>query len=166
MMRDKVSGSGYEHNPAIPTQEGDAVAKYLCQMGINVFIVVCKVTPAYFPLPVLDGRRAMRNIRYYSEKFGINKNKIATISYSAGGHLAASVVSYTENLGFEGIDIIDEESYTPDFPVLSCPVICLDKEKVYSHKGSADHLLDNRYEELKDAHSFENVTRTRYVDFF
>ncbi len=108
-------------------------------------------------LPILDGRRAMRYIRYYSEKFGIDKNKIVTIGYSAGGHLAASLVSYTEKLDFENLDEIDNESYTPNFQVLCYPVISLDKDMPYTHTGSSENLLNQKYEMLKDKLSFEKV---------
>ncbi len=40
-----IPGSGYWANPANPAQEGDAVAKHLCQRGINVFIVIYRVAP-------------------------------------------------------------------------------------------------------------------------
>ncbi len=152
-----IPGSGYWANPAKPAQEGDAVAKYLCQRGINVFILIYRVAPDHFPLPILDGRRAMRYIRYNASEFEIDKNKIATIGYSAGGHLAASLVSYTEKLDFENLDEIDNESFMPNFQVLSYPVISLDKETPHCHKGSADHLLGDKYEQLKDKLSFDKV---------
>ena len=37
-------------------------------------------------------------VRYHSEKFGINKNKVAVMGYSSGGHLTASLFSFHEDL--------------------------------------------------------------------
>lgn len=152
-----IPGSGYRVSPSNAVQEGDRVAKYLCEKGIPVFMLEYRIAPDFFPLPILDGRRAMRYIRYNASEFGIDKNKIATIGYSAGGHLATSLVSFTDKIDFENIDKIDNESFMPNFQVLSYPVISLDKDMPYTHKGSADHLLDERYEELKDKLSFEKV---------
>lgn len=152
-----IPGSGYQVSPSNAVQEGDRVAKLLCDRGINVFVLEYRIAPDYFPLPILDGRRAMRYIRYNSNKFGINKDKIATVGYSAGGHLAASLICFNEKIDFETIDEIDRESYKPDFQVLCYPVISLDKETPHCHKGSADHLLGDKYEQLKDKLSFDKV---------
>ena len=79
-----VPGSGYSNDPDRPKQEGERVAKYYCEMGLNVFVLRYRVKPDYFPLPILDGRRAIRYLRYHSEKLGINKNKIAAMGWSSG----------------------------------------------------------------------------------
>ena len=102
-----IPGSGYCINPARPVQEGDRVARYLCERGIPVFVLIYRVFPeAGFPAPLLDGRRAMRLVRYKAEEFDIDPTRIATLSYSAGGHLAASLVGYHAPLDGEGADEI------------------------------------------------------------
>lgn len=153
-----IPGSAYHYPPADAPQEGERVAEYFCDRGVPVFVLDYRVEPDRFPLPILDGRRAMRYIRYYSDKFGINKDKIVTVGYSSGGHLAASLTSYLEPLEYEGIDAIDTEPFVPNLQVLCYPVLCVDKERYYAHIGSADNLLAERYEELKTALSYENTT--------
>ena len=150
-----MPGSGYQNCPARPKQEGERVAEHLCKMGINVFVLVYRVAPDYFPLPILDGRRAVRYIRYHSEKFGINKNKIAAMGYSSGGHLTASLFTYHKDIEFENIDDIDKECFVPDYQILCYPVIGLDRENEYIHQGSPTNLLADRYDELKDELSLE-----------
>ena len=150
-----IPGSGYASDPSRPKQEGERVAKYFCEKGINVFVLRYRVAPDYFPLPILDGRRAMRYIRYYSEKFGINKNKIAAIGYSSGGHLAASLFTYHDKIEFENLDDIDKECFVPDYQVLCYPVIGLNRESYYIHQGSPTSLLADKYEEYKDVLSLE-----------
>lgn len=153
-----IPGSGYRISPSNAPQEGERVARYMCEKGINVFVLEYRVDPDIYPMPILDGRRAMRYIRYYGDRFGIDKEKIAVLGYSAGGHLAASLSSYVDNLEYENMDIIDKEKYTPDLQILCYPVISLDKINYYTHIGSADCLLSNRYEELKDILSLEKTT--------
>ena len=118
-----VPGSAYRHDPDLPKQEGERVASYFCEMGINVFCLRYRVRPDYFPLPILDGRRAVRYVRYYSQKFGINKNKVAVMGYSSGGHLTASLFSFHEDIDYENADDIDNESFVPDYQILCYPVI-------------------------------------------
>lgn len=151
-----IPGSGYRVSPSKAPQEGDRVARYLCEKGINVFVLEYRVAPDFFPLPLLDGRRAMRYIRYYSDAFGIDKNKIVAMGYSAGGHLTAALTSYLEKLDFEDIDDIDKECFVPDLQVLCYPVISLDQEVYYTHKSSSRYLLNDRYEELKDSLCLEH----------
>lgn len=124
-------------------------------MGINVFCLRYRVSPDYFPLPILDGRRAIRFIRYYAEKFGINAEKIAAMGYSSGGHLTASLFTYHDRIEYEDIDEIDRMSFVPDYQILCYPVIGFDRENYYIHQGSPTNLLGDKYEEYKDALSLE-----------
>ncbi len=150
-----IPGSGYSNDPYKPKQEGERVAKYFCEKGINVFVLRYRVAPDHFPLPILDGRRAVRYIRYHAEKFGINKQKIAAMGYSSGGHLTASLFTYLDKIDFENIDDIDKECFAPDYQILCYPVIGLTKEDYYIHPYSPDNLLGDRYDELKGALSLE-----------
>lgn len=145
-----LPGSGYRISPSLGPQEGDRAARYLCEKGIQVFILEYRVFPDCYPLPILDGRRAMRYIRYRSGEFGTDRAKVAVMGYSSGGHLAASLSSYREKIDYEDSDRIDRESYVPDLQILCYPVISLDPENTYTHAGSVKHLLAERYRELKD----------------
>lgn len=153
-----VPGSGYRWNPANPKQEGENVARYLANKGINVFVLIYRVaTDGCYPHPILDGRRGMRYIRYNASKYRIDKNKIITLGYSAGGHLCASLVSFHEMLDGEGVDEIDNESYVPDYQALCYPVISFDTEKSYTHSGSVWHLLGENKKELVTKMCFEQT---------
>lgn len=152
-----MPGSAYFWSPDIPKNEGENVAKYLADKGINVFVVIYRVSADCYPHPILDGRRAMRLIRYNAEKFGIDKNKLITLGYSAGGHLCASLVSYHEALEGEGADEADNESYVPNYQALCYPVISFDTEKSYTHCGSVENLLGEKYAHLAPLMSFEKT---------
>ncbi len=150
-----IPGSAYCHDPYLPKQEGERVALHFCERGINVFVLRYRVFPDVFPCPVLDGRRAVRYIRANSEKFGINKEKIAAIGYSSGGHLTATLFNYLEKIEFEGIDEIDREDFVPNYQVLCYPVISMNKDNYFTHQSSPENLLADRYDELRDALSSE-----------
>ncbi len=79
-------GGGYQFRAAY---EGDSYAEFLAENGYTAFVCDYRVAPHRFPLPLLDARRAVRTVRYYSDKYGIDKNKVAVMGSSAGGHLAA-----------------------------------------------------------------------------
>ncbi len=150
-----VPGSGYEVDPDVPRQEGERVAKYYCEMGINVFCLRYRVNPDCFPLPILDGRRAVRYVRYHCEKFGINKDKVAAMGYSSGGHLTASLLTYTDKIDYEDIDDIDKECFIPNYQILCYPVIGLNRDNYYIHMTSPEMFLEDKYEEYKDVLSLE-----------
>ena len=151
-----VPGSGYVANPALPKQEGENVANYLAEQGINVFVVIYRVgTDGCYPNPILDGRRGVRWVRYNADKFGVDKSKIITLGYSAGGHLCASLVSFHAKLSGEGADAIDNESYVPNYQALCYPVISFDTSNKYTHAGSVRHLLGEEYKSLIPEMCFE-----------
>ena len=87
--------------------EGEGYAKFLNEHGISAFVVQYRVSPHRFPLELLDARRSVRYVRYYADKFGIDKNKICVMGSSAGGHLAALVSTYMNSIDFEDVDEID-----------------------------------------------------------
>lgn len=134
-------GGGY---CARAPHEGEGYAKYLASNGINAFVVDYRVFPHRFPLPLLDARRGVRYVRYYADKFGVNKDKVAVMGSSAGGHLAAITSTYYEKLDFEGIDEIDNEEFIPNAQILSYPVIKL-LGVGKAHLGSGANLLGENH---------------------
>jgi len=134
-------GGGYG---ARAEHEGPGYAKYLSENGVNAFVVDYRVYPHRFPLPLLDARRAVRFVRFYSEKFGINKDKIAVMGSSAGGHLAALTSTYYKEIDFENIDEIDKEDFIPNAQILCYPVIKL-LGAGKAHLGSGQNLLGEKH---------------------
>lgn len=149
-----IPGSGYSNNPSKPKQEGERVAKVFAEKGMNVFVLVYRVLPDVYPLPLLDGRRAVRYLRYNAEKLGIDPNRICTMGYSSGGHLAASLTTYADKMEYEDIDDIDKEDFVPNFQILCYPVLSLDPNNYFTHKGSIK-MLGDRADELCDVLSLE-----------
>ena len=130
-------GGGYTHRAE---HEGKAYAEFLAENGINAFVVDYRVAPNYFPQPLADAKRAVRFVRYYSEKFGIDASKVAVMGSSAGGHLAALVSTYRGEIEGEGIDEIDNECCLPNAQILCYPVISTVDDTIW-HRGSGLNLL-------------------------
>ena len=137
------SGGGYTHRAK---HEGEGYAELLNVWGMDAFLLDYRVNPILFPYPLLDARRAMRYIRRNAERFGIDKNKIAVMGSSAGGHLAALLSTYRNTILGEGRDAIDNEDAIPNMQILAYPVLDID-----GHRSSFEMLMGNsidKHEEL------------------
>lgn len=140
-------GGGYTHRAV---HEGEGYAEFLAENGISAFVVEYTVRPENYEYTIYDSRRAVRYVRYHSEKYGIDKNKIIVAGSSAGGHLAASLCTYFEKLKYEGKDEIDKENFVPDGQI-----ICYGVTKLFGkyrgeigHTGTGKNLLSTRHKEL------------------
>ena len=137
-------GGGYRD---LAEHEGAAYACLLNSFGITAFVVNYRVAPHRFPAPLLDARRAMRFVRFYAEKFEIDKNKVFAMGSSAGGHLVALLSTYCGDIREEK-DVLSDEDFLPNGQILCYPVISSD-EKIF-HEGSYRNLLGDLYENKED----------------
>lgn len=142
-----LPGGGYAGRA---NHEGMGFAEFFVIHGYTAFVVDYRVSPHEFPLPLLDARRAVQYVRHNADKYGIDKDKIAIMGSSAGGHLAALTSTYTEKIDFGDIDEIDKEDFIPNAQILCYPVIELNTP--VCHVGSGQNLLGARYE--ADAHKY------------
>ena len=140
--------------------EGDGYARFLCEHGITAFVVDYRVTPSFFPLPLLDARRAVQYVRYFSERFNISKDKIYVMGSSAGGHLASMLCNVYDEFEYENKDEISREDFVPDGHILCYPVINLDDEKI-ANKLSGINLLGDKADMYKTALSNEKRVNER-----
>ena len=76
--------------------------------------------------PLQDAQRAMGILRARGAEWGIAPGKIGIGGFSAGGHLAASLVNQYEPRSYPAIDDFDRVSCRPDFAVLLCPAYLTD----------------------------------------
>ena len=138
--------------------EGKAYAEWLQSIGITSFVVDYRVAPYQHPAELSDAMRAVRYVRYFAKDYGINKNKIAVMGSSAGGHLAASVSVHYDKDIYKGTDKIDKEDCKPNATILCYPVIDMFE---YRHDGSRQNLIGARaFDEDKELMSLhKQVTR-------
>lgn len=106
-----------------------------------------RVAPYRYPNALLDAQRALRTIRYRSEEFGIDPQRVGILGFSAGGHLASTVSGLFDRGNKESEEALERESCRPDFSILCYPVISM--MDGVTHEGSRDNLLGaNPPEEL------------------
>lgn len=118
--------------------EGAAVAKWLQSNGITAFVVEYRVAPYAHPAEISDAMRAVRFVRHYADIYRLDKDKIAVMGFSAGGHLAGSVSVHYDKKMYEPTDEIDNESCRPDASILCYSVIDMFE---YRHDGSRTNLI-------------------------
>jgi len=104
--------------------EGHAIAKWFAARGVAAFVVKYRMQEYGFPAPLLDGLRAVRQVRKHADEWAIDPAKVGVVGFSAGGHLAASVATRPDfSMGID--DPLGEISARPDFAILGYPVIAL-----------------------------------------
>lgn len=135
------AGGGYGAKAA---HEGPVMAEWLQKCGVTAFNVDYRVAPYKHPAEISDAVRAVRYVRFYADKYGIDADKIAVMGFSAGGHLAGSVSVHFDKEFYEPTDRIDRESCRPNASILCYPVIDMGN---YRHDGSRANLIGSNPKE-------------------
>ncbi len=155
-------GGGYG---SLAEHEGTGYADYLTKQGITCYVLKYRLGSNGYRHPVMlnDAARALRMVRAFAKRDGLDPTRIGVIGSSAGGHLAATLITHFDPARPHGPtldpnDPIDRESSRPDLAILCYPVISLGE---FAHAGSRKNLLgDNPSAELLNALSNElQVTR-------
>ena len=93
--------------------EGLEIAEYLSKHGVSAFVLKYRV-PRQREAALCDATRAVRYLRYYAKKFGIRKDAVGIMGFSAGGHLSAFTAGNGSKKLYALTDEIDSESARPD----------------------------------------------------
>lgn len=84
-----IPGGGYAE--VCSEREGEPIAMAFIPHGYNAFVLHYSVNKNSFPSHLIQASKAIKHIRDNAEKYNINPDKIFTVGFSAGGHLAASL---------------------------------------------------------------------------
>lgn len=121
---DAATGAGVIVNPGggyrilASDHEGLQVARWLNRRGIAAFVLRYRVGERYHSsVSLLDGLRAVRLVRRHAAEFGIAKDRIGMLGFSAGGHLAVAVGTQWDRGDSQAADPVERESSRPDFLV-------------------------------------------------
>ena len=142
-------GGGYRNLSM--EKEGSKVAEFLNGLGVAAFVLRYRLGPRYrHPVPLGDARRALRFVRAHAAEFGVTRDRVGLMGFSAGGHLTATVATHVDRGAASAADPIDRESARPDFAILAYPVITLAES--WLHRGSRTMLLapDQQHPDILD----------------
>jgi acetyl esterase/lipase len=150
-------GGGYG---SLAEHEGTGYAEFFAKHGITAYVLKYRLGSNGYRHPVMlnDAARALRMVRAFAKRDGLDPNRVGIIGSSAGGHLAATLATHFDPAKPHGPtldanDPVDRESSRPDLAILCYPVISFGK---FAHSGSRRNLLgDNPSPELVEALSGE-----------
>lgn len=131
-------GGGYG---GLDLRDGKNCATWLNRYGVTCFVLKYRLgTHGYhYPIMLDDLTRAVRWVRAHGNKFNLNSHHVGVMGVSAGGHLAATLLTYFDLGNPNATDPVERQSSRPDFGVLCYPVITMMDEFV--NQGSRDNLL-------------------------
>ncbi len=134
-----IAGGGY--GVIVYNGEGLGTAKSLAEKGISAFVLKYRLPSDEIMQdkkigPLQDVQQSIKYLRENADKYGIDKNKIGMMGFSAGGHLASTAATHFEKFY---IPNIENTSLRPDFQILVYPVITM--QDALTHGGSRDALI-------------------------
>jgi acetyl esterase/lipase len=100
--------------------EGRQIADWFSANGVTAFVLTYRLGSAGYKHPVQleDAQRAIRWVRSHAEQYGVARDRIGMIGFSAGGHLTAMASTRFDTGDPTAADPVDRESSRPDFAIL------------------------------------------------
>jgi len=152
-----LPGGGYGN---LAEHEGTGYAEWFAANGIQAYVLKYRLGSNGYRHPVMlnDAARALRMVRAFAKRDGLDPARIGIIGSSAGGHLASTLATHFDPAQPHGPkldagDGYDRENSRPDLVVLCYPVITFGE---FAHAGSRRGLLgENPPAELVQALSNE-----------
>lgn len=136
-----IPGGSYS---GIYAGQAEPFALWLNEQGLTVFVLRYRLGSAgyRYPAQLQDAVEAMVQIRSHAGKWKIDPQRIGVMGFSAGGHLASTLINRAEDGLIEGRDY--QISVRPDLAILCYPVISM---LTKPHATSRTMLLGDRPDE-------------------
>ncbi len=130
-------GGGYGH---LAAHEGDGYARWFNENGVTAFVLKYRLGLHGYRHPSMlqDASRAIRYVRANAAQWNIDPKRVGIIGSSAGGHLAATVLTHFDAGKTDAGDPLERESSRPDIGILCYAVITMGPD---THNGSKENLL-------------------------
>lgn len=123
-------------------REAEPIALRLNAMGYQVAVLRYSCAPAAFPQALLECAAAFRFLKENADEYYINKERIITMGFSAGGHLAASLGIFWNHPLVT--NVFHDTTLRPFAQILCYPVI---SSGAMAHEESFRNLLQKDYDE-------------------
>ncbi len=99
--------------------EGIEIAERYNDWGVTAFVLTYRLSPRYDEeARISDGKRAIQLVRTRAAEFKLDPKKIGFAGFSAGSHMARSVVAASGPGNPDAPDLIDRSSSRPDYVVM------------------------------------------------
>lgn len=132
---------GGAYGALVPFEGNYDYALWLNQHGVTCFVLKYRLGTHGYRYPVMldDAARAVRWVRANTNRFNLNLHHIGIMGSSAGGHLAATLLTHYDPGDPHAVDPVERRSSRPDFGVLCQPVITMLGE--FANQASRTNLL-------------------------
>jgi acetyl esterase/lipase len=130
-------GGGYAH---LAPHEGNDYALWLNQHGVTCFVLKYRLGSSGYRHPVMleDAARAVRWVRTHADEYKVDGQRVGIMGSSAGGHLAATLLTHFDAGNPSSTDAVERQSSRPDLGILCYAVITMGE---FTHQGSRNNLL-------------------------
>lgn len=139
-------GGGYSF---VSQREAEPMALKFLPWGFHVFVLTYSVAPHHFPTQIRQVAAAMELIHANAQRLGVDKNRIAIMGFSAGGHLACH---YSNCYDCPEVREVLPQSKPVNACVLTYPVISADPR--YRHEGSIQNVSGHEEPTAEDVEYF------------
>jgi acetyl esterase/lipase len=132
-----LPGGGYAN---LADHEGAGYAEWLRDQGVTCYVLRYRLGRHGYRHPRMleDAARALRLVRAFARRDGLDPSRVGVIGSSAGGHLASTLLTRFDAGQPDAADPIERESSRPDLGILCYPVITFGE---FRHDGSRRQLL-------------------------
>jgi acetyl esterase/lipase len=125
-------------------KEGVLPARFFNDNGIDAFVLRYRLNNDKqeghrYPAQYNDATTAIRIIRSKGKEWGIDPEKLGIMGFSAGGHLASTVITILQKANPAAINPLERFDTRPSFAILVYPVITMDTG--FGHRYSREMLI-------------------------
>ena len=153
-------GGSYVHRA---DHEGEPVAKFFNKRGFHAAVVDYRVKPNVHPAPLADAQRAIKLCRANAEEWKIDPDKIVTLGFSAGGHLAACTAALGD-VETSVCDGVSKQNHIPNGAILCYALI--DFESDFGHAGCGRNLMGDDFDKYSHELSLQNSVNEKTPKVF
>lgn len=129
-------------------REGAPIAEAYYERGLNAFVLHYAVGEEHrYPSHLVDASFAMVYLKKHADELGIDKNRIFTVGFSAGGHLSGSVaILHSDPTVLTSLGIEKGEN-KPCGSILAYPVV---SAVCQTHLQSFEYLSGKPFNAISD----------------